>query len=80
MTLNSWRNAQKLSFGKLAKLLLCSRTQAHRLCRGTRLPDRAAMARIQALTEGAVMPNDFFAKQVDAAAAPASETEDLANA
>lgn len=61
MTLDEWRNAQKLSFGDLARLLACSRTQAHRLCRGTRLPDRSAMARIHAATEGAVTPNDFYA-------------------
>lgn len=61
MTLDQWRNAQKLSFGDLARLLACSRAQAHRLCRGTRLPDRGAMARIHAATDGAVTPNDFYA-------------------
>ena len=61
MTLNAWRLAHKLSFAALAQALGRSRAHAFRLCRKGQLPDRADMTRIQALTEGAVTPNDFYA-------------------
>jgi transcriptional regulator with XRE-family HTH domain len=61
MTLDAWRTAHKLSFAALAQKLGRSRAHAFRLCRKGQLPDRADMARIQTLTEGAVTPNDFYA-------------------
>jgi transcriptional regulator with XRE-family HTH domain len=61
MTLDAWRTAHKLSFAALAQELGRSRAHAFRLCRKGQLPDRADMARIQTLTEGAVTPNDFYA-------------------
>jgi hypothetical protein len=61
MTLDAWRIARKLSFAALAQALGRSRAHAFRLCRKGQLPDRADMTRIQALTEGAVTPNDFYA-------------------
>jgi transcriptional regulator with XRE-family HTH domain len=60
MTLDSWRIAQRLSFAELGRRLGCSRTQALRLCRGDRTPDRDMMRRIGTLTTGAVTPNDFY--------------------
>jgi transcriptional regulator with XRE-family HTH domain len=78
MTLDSWRAAQRLSFAELGRRLGCSRTQALRLCRGDRTPDRTMMRRVADLTAGAVTPNDFYP---EASAAPRQpEAEAPANA
>ncbi len=71
MTLDQWRNAQKLTFDGLAALLRCSRSTAFRLCKGMRLPDRDQMTAILEVTNRAVTPNDFYSDAV--APAPSAE-------
>lgn len=59
MKLDSWRIDQKLTFDGLAALLGVSLSTAWRLCRGTRVPNRAQMVRIRTATAGQVTWNDF---------------------
>ena len=80
MTLNSWRTAQGLTFAELGRRLGCSRTQALRLCRGDRTPDRDMMRRVADLTAGGVTPNDFYPEAVSAVPTGAPEAEAPANA
>ncbi len=70
MTLEDYRKQQKLSYKQLAELLGASHaTVARRWCLGIDHKDRMIpapdfMERIVLVTDGSVMPNDFYLKRM----------------
>jgi transcriptional regulator with XRE-family HTH domain len=82
MQIKAWRLEQGWSQIDLAAALRCDVSTIHRYETGARVPEHAAMLRIYAITNGRVMPNDFYdlpdlrASQLNGA--PPRETESLA--
>lgn len=58
--LDRWRSEQGWTYQRLADELECNHASASRYCQGRRIPEPAAMARIHAMTGGAVTANDFY--------------------
>lgn len=58
--LDRWRSEQGWTCQRLADELGCIHATASRYCLGRRIPEPSAMARIHALTKGAVTANDFY--------------------
>ena len=70
MTLEDFRKQQKLTYKQLAELLGASHaTVARRWCLGIDAKDRMIpapefMERIVSVTNGSVMPNDFYLRRL----------------
>ena len=73
MKLSDWRNEQGLSREKLAEMLGLKggRMTVGRYEDG-RLPERDVMERIIKLTDGKVMPNDWYTPQSEPSSLPKS--------
>jgi transcriptional regulator with XRE-family HTH domain len=67
MRLRQYLTARKIPIAVFAARIGVSTQAVHRYVSGERLPRRDVMERIQAVTGGAVQPNDFFCCQVEAA-------------
>ena len=61
MQLSEWRTRKQWTQEQLGKALCCDTSTIYRYESGVRLPQREAMADIYRLTDGLVMPNDFYA-------------------
>ncbi|MFT3966848.1 MAG: helix-turn-helix transcriptional regulator [Sphingobium sp.] len=60
MHLKDWREAKGLTRQQLAERLARTPEAVRRYEEGERIPDRATMSLIVAVTDGRVTPNDFF--------------------
>jgi transcriptional regulator with XRE-family HTH domain len=60
MTLDDWLTSTKTPDNEFATRIGVSRVTLYRFKSGKRVPDRALMEKINAETNGAVEPNDFF--------------------
>jgi hypothetical protein len=70
MKLSAFLESRKISPGAFATGAGLARQAIHRYIVGERIPDKSAMAKIVAATEGEVTPNDFY----EAAPLPNGET------
>lgn len=61
MQLKSYLDRQKISRAAFGASIGVSEVAVTRYINGDRIPRAAKMALIEAVTEGAVKPNDFFA-------------------
>ena len=60
MKLNEWRNWKQLTKGEVAEMADVSGVSVGRYEAGTRVPKPEVMVRIASMTNGAVMPNDWY--------------------
>ncbi|MGB8275637.1 MAG: helix-turn-helix transcriptional regulator [Alphaproteobacteria bacterium] len=65
MKLRDYRRRQQLTLAELGRRIGVSEGAVSRYESGSRIPDRATMARIARVTTGLVVPNDFFEMSQD---------------
>lgn len=58
--LKSWRQGRGLGVTEAADMVPCTRQTWHSWEAGRSIPPKDMMARVVAITEGAVTPNDFY--------------------